>query len=252
MNLNTLETINEFTAEVSGKARNFGGKRRMGDSIPKSNQSNLKKIPSWFTALSTSMQAATPSALVVVNNQSASESDRKFIDQQLASIASLTSRITQETVAGREPRVVYDEVGYPPFTFSRIQEFRRGANVILTNSWFEEGMPTLTGKFIKPPTQDSDRRAAILYGAGPLEQLEIVESSFLRMFNPSHFCKSFGPDLGDGIVHFYVQWSILPEELSDALGANPDSDEVGQVMDILEEHSRRRHVVPDLMRRTNQ
>ena len=45
-------------------------------------------------------------------------------------------------------------------------------------------------------------KKGILFGAGPDDQLETLENSFLQCFNPSHFCKSFGPDLGDGVVHF--------------------------------------------------
>ena len=235
----TVDTVTEPQTR-----RDFGGKKRPGSKarlLPGPNNSGTN---GWYVPLVSTIEASVPSALVVVNNNSSSEADRRFIDRQLASIASLTSRITQKTVAGREPRVVYDEVGFPPFTFSVIQTFRRGGSVTLANSWFEEGMKTLIHEPVRPPVKDGERRAAILFGAGPDDQLETLENSFLQCFNPSHFCKSFGPDLGDGVVHFFVQWSIFPEELAEALGTRLHSAEITHLMDLLESHAKKHKSLP--------
>ena len=216
----------------------YGGKKKLPSRSNLHDEFIVEKS-GWFAALTATLDGNTPSALAVVNNDSGSESDRRFVDQQLTSIASITSAITFKTTAGREPRVVYDEVGFPPFTFSTVQEFRRGSTIILSNSWLEDGMRTLIHKPIVAPPSDDERRAAILYGIGPIEQLEVLEQPFLRCFDPSYFCKSFGGETNDGVVKFFVQWELFPEELAMALGIKDDSKELGQLLDILVHHSER-------------
>ena len=123
MNQKIIQTIDDKDSALTpdpNRQRDFGGKKRPNSKIRQLPRSNKTDKNGWFTPLVSTIEAFVPSALVVVNNNSSSETDRKFIDQQLAANASLTSRITQETMAGREPRVVYDEVGFPPFTFSLV------------------------------------------------------------------------------------------------------------------------------------
>ena len=220
------------------KNRDYGGKKRQPSrSQNTSNQEN--SLCEWYTALQSALETDSPSALAIVNNGGASGKERNFIDQQLAEIASITSAITKDTRLGKEPRVVYDIVGFPPYTFSTVQEFRQGSSMILANSWQSEGMRTLLHHSIKVPASDADRRTAILYGVGPINQLNVLENVFLECFDPAYSCSSFGPETNDNVVRFFVQWGLTEPELADALGIEQDAPEMSQLQDLLENQSKR-------------
>lgn len=184
------------------------------------------------------------SFLVLGTNPSASENDRRYIDDQLARITMMQSQISDLMTSGKEIGALKDLIGYPPFTFSEVYSFYRGAVVSLVQSWEEEGMQTLVnGISIFPPDSRQECRQAVLYGIGDQEDLISLESAFLDYFRPVRFAKCFS-DLvveEEGQPHttrFFVQWELTLAEAAFALGVSEDSPEFDSIMDQLEIQAR--------------
>jgi len=177
--------------------------------------------------------------LVVVNNPSSSDNDRMWLDDQLAEIAFIQSRINTEMSSGKEISALKDLVGYPPYTFSQVGSFYRGAVVSLAQSWEEDGMQTLINLPVLPPESDDERRQAVLYGVGTSDDLGALEHAFLRYYRPSNYAKCFSESVSDkgNFTHaakFFVQWELFQDEAADGLGISEDSPQFGLIMDQLE------------------
>ena len=193
----------------------------------------------WTEAVIKGLRQGT-GTLVVVNSESDSDNDRRHIDDQLAQIAVVQSQINSLMFSGKEIGALHDLVGFPPFTFSEVNSFYRGAAVALFQSWDEEGMKTLVPDIsIFTPIDDSERREAVLYGIGDPEDLSSLETTFCEYFRPSRFAKCFSDAVyeEEGITRatrFFVQWELFQDEAAHALGVSEDSIEFDAVLDQLE------------------
>jgi len=180
--------------------------------------------------------------LVLVTSPSNSEDDHRRTDDQLAEIAVMQSRINNETSSGKEISALKDLVGYPPYTFSKVGSFYRGAVVSLVQSWEEDGMPTLLDMSVFPPESEEESRTAVLYGVGEADELNSLENAFLEYFRPTNYAKCFSdavPDQ-DGFTHgakFFVQWELFQDEAACALGIPEDSPQLGVILDQLEKQA---------------
>lgn len=167
------------------------GKRR---SLNSNRVSRTKRdTPPWLDAILNGI-GHLRSFLVLVTNPSASASDRRHIDEQLAQQAEMQSIIVEKTY-GKELSALTDQVGIAPYTFSEVIRFYGGSDAQLAQSWEKEGMNTLLQYPIFPPTSEDDRRMAVLYGVGNQEDLEHLESAFLQYFEPTYYtnCFSYAP-----------------------------------------------------------
>lgn len=184
--------------------------------------------------------------MVQVNNPSNAAVDFRYVDDQLARIAVLQSLIANETTAGKEINALKDQIGYPPFTFSKVETFYPGSTIPLEQRWEHEGMQTLIPDLsIYPPVDEheEERRTAVLFGVGNITHLENLERAFLDTFNPCHYCKCFSdaPCSIEGSNYgslFFVQWSLSQSESAHALGVGEDSPEFNAIMDQLEKQTR--------------
>jgi hypothetical protein len=178
--------------------------------------------------------------LVLVDSASSSESDRRYLDDQLAHIAVMQSQINNLLFSGKEIGALKDMVGYPPYTFSEVNSFYRGAVVSLVQSWAEDGMRTLVPDIsIYPPNSEDERREAVLYGIGDRNDLSSLELAFLEYFHPTRFAKCFSAPTveEEGIIRdtrFFVQWELFEDEAAHALGVPQDSPEFDAILDQLE------------------
>lgn len=222
------------------ESENRHQRRHYSDARPRSlgrvERRPFQNAPGWYQALQATMQME--GFLVLATNESKAMTHRKFIDEQLAHIAVILARITARTTAGREPRVVQDEVGYFPSTFSTVGEFRRGGLINLVNGWVKEGMPTLLQFPVLPPLHETEQRSAILYANGPKQQISDLEQEFLSIFQPLYLAQSYGPESDDGRVHYCVQWELFPDEVATALGILPNAPELDHILDRLEDQGR--------------
>lgn len=177
--------------------------------------------------------------LIIVNSESDSDNDRQHLDDQLAQIAVIQSQINSLMSSGKEIGALNDLVGFPPYTFSEVNSFYRGAAVSLFQSWDEEGMKTLVPDIaVYVPVDDSERREAVLYGVGDPEDLSSLETTFNEYFRPSRFAKCFSDAVfeEEGITRatrFFVQWELFEDEAAHALGIAENSNEYGAVADQL-------------------
>ena len=223
----------------------FTPNRKRRGSKTTRNSKDKRDIAPWLKAILNAIRLPK-SFLVLVTNASASASDRRHIDEQLAEQAEIQSIIIDQTSSGKELPALQDEVGCAPFTFSEVGRFYAGSDVQLAQSWDEEGMPTLIQRSIFPPPSEDDRRMAVLYAIGSEEDLENLESAFLKYFEPTYYTRSFSYALPsqDGEVaatRYFVQWELFPEEAAWALGVDPDSQGFEDIMDELtkQNHSSR-------------
>lgn len=225
------------------KTRDFSpaGNGRSWETKVTSKEANIREP--WVDGVIKGLRQGN-SFLVLGTNPSASETDRRYIDDQFARIAMMQSQISDLMTSGKEIGALKDLIGYPPFTFSQVYSFYRGAVVSLVQSWEEEGMQTLVnGISIFPPESRQEFRQAVLYGVGDQEDLISLESAFLDYFRPVRFAKCFS-DLvpeEDGhphITRFFVQWELTLAEAAFALGVSEDSPEFDAIMDQLEIQAR--------------
>jgi len=178
--------------------------------------------------------------LVLVDSASNAESDRRYLDDQLAHIAVMQSQINNLLSSGKEIGALKDTVGYPPYTFSEVNSFYRGAVVSLVQAWAEDGMRTLVPDIsIYPPNSEDERREAVLYGIGDSNDLSSLELAFLTYFHPAKFARCFSEptveEAGIGRdVRFFVQWELFEDEAAHALGVPQDSPEFDAILDQLE------------------
>ncbi len=178
--------------------------------------------------------------LVLVNSESDSDNDRRHIDDQLAQIAVMQSQINSLMSSGKEIGALNDLIGFPPYTFSEVNSFYRGAAVSLFQSWDEEGMKTLVPDIsVYTPVDDSERREAVLYGIGDPEDLSSLETTFSEYFRPARFAKCFSDAVyeEEGVTRatrFFVQWELFQDEAAHALGVPEDSIEFDAVLNQLE------------------
>jgi len=230
----SMDSEQEDSHQSAPKRRNYGGTHRRP--VGRLHRSPSDDQPGWYRAVQSGM--SQDGFLILVNNASGSVSDRRAIDDQLARIALIQAQITANTTnSTREPRVVQDVVGFPPFTFSTVGEVSRGGLINLTNGWINDGMPTLLPFLsIRPPDGvENERRTAVLYAVGPADSVASLDLAFMNIFQPSYYTQSFGPETPDGSVYFVVQVEIFPEEVAAALGISPESHELDRILDRLEE-----------------
>ena len=222
-----------------GKKRDFSpaGIARPWESKAANSEANISEP--WADGVIKGLRQGS-SFLVLGTNPSASENDRRYIDDQFARIAMMQSEINGLMAAGKEIGALKDLIGYPPYTFSEVYSFYRGAVVSLVQSWEEEGMQTLVdGITIFPPNSVQECRQAVLYGIGDMEDLSSLESAFLDYFRPVRFAKCFSDAVEETegpprATQFFVQWELTQTEAAFALGVSEDSPEFEAVMDQLE------------------
>ena len=179
------------------------------------------------------------SFLVLTTSASSANADRRILDDQLAEIAVMQATIADNTMMGKEVNALSDEVGFPPYTFSKVENFFSGNTVQMAQMWEEEGMDTLLPIKIFTPNSEDERRQAVLYGVGDLEELVDLERTFLEFFDPSFHAVSFSEGKKNEwnemqATKFFVQWELTPEEAAAALGLQTDSPGFGEVMNQLQ------------------
>jgi hypothetical protein len=208
----------------------YGGRRRQSGAGTNSAESQrVAKLSPIVEPIAASQ--ALGGHLGVVNNRSNAGGDKKYVDDQLAAIWVCIALITADTTGGREPRVVGDEVGYPPSTFTPVFEVQPGGLFGLVSGWEEGGMETLLPFLsVRSPQTEKERRTMVVYAWGPLDDIGRVEAMVLKRFDPACYTQSLGPDLGDGVVRFFVQVELFPDELAMALGISPDSPELEEII----------------------
>ena len=200
-----------------------------------------QEVDPWLKATLNAIRLGN-SFLILVNNPSSASVDRRHLDDQLAQIAVMQARIANNTVAGKEINALTDEVGFAPYTFSKVRKYYSGSNIQMAQSWEEDGMETLLPIRVYPPNSDAERRQAVLYGVGDLNDLEDLERTFLDFYEPSFHAVSFSerrPSSEDEeqTTEFFVQWELFPEEAAAALGVDPDSPGFEDIMGQLEQMS---------------
>ena len=200
-----------------------------------------QEVDPWLKATLNAIRLGN-SFLVLVNNPSSANIDRRHLDDQLAHIAVMQATIANNTVAGKEINALTDEVGYAPYTFSVVRKYYSGSNIQMAQSWEEDGMETLLPIRIYPPNSEAERRQAVLYGVGDQNDLLDLERTFLDFYEPSFHAVSFSErrptsEGDEQTTEFFVQWELFPEEAAAALGVGPDSSEFEEIMDQLEQMS---------------
>jgi len=220
------------------RAKNYstGVKRRRYDRETSTRQ--VERVEPWAEGTVKELRQGN-SMLVCVNNPDNSENARRWLDDQLAKIAVMQSEINVQTNSGKEIGALKDLVSLPPYTFSEVFSFYRGAVVSLVQSWEEDGMPTLGPISIFPPESEEESRIAVLYGIGNPDDLNSLETAFLDYFRPMEYAKCFREQLSDqeGIsptTKFFVQWELFNDEAALALGVSTDSPEFYAVTEQLE------------------
>lgn len=182
--------------------------------------------------------------LICANNPGSTRHEREVLDESISKIALIHSILAYRTESGKEISALKDIVGFPPFTFSKVFPYFPGSAISLAQTWEEEGMETLLPFSITPPADptDKDRRQAVLYGIGDLDELADLEQIFVEYFQPTEFaaCLTSSEDLPSqlsDVTHFFVQWELSDQEAATALGYSVDSPEFNEIMAILHRRS---------------
>lgn len=223
------------------KRFNFTGSRvRRGPKISDRRSELIDRSP-WFRAVCKALGQGRE-YLILLNNPDESHSSRTRIDDQLATIAFMQASLANEMTDGKEIGALHDSVGFPPYTWSEVMEYYPGNAISLAGKWEDEGMKTLLPVNIFPDPAEDERRMAVLYGTGDLDELGELENIFVDYFNPALYTKCFGNgenlpgDLGS-VTRFFVQWELFVDEAAHALGVTTESPEFIELMEILEKRS---------------
>lgn len=224
---------------MATKSWNFAPKGRRPRQARRIKRTGSKEeMEPWLRAI---LNAIKPkgSFIVLTTSASSAQADRRLLDDQLAEIAVMQATIADNTLMGKEVNALSDEVGLPPYTFSKVENFFSGNTIQLAQMWEEAGMDTLLPITIYPPTSGDERRQAVLYGVGDLDELQELERTFLECFDPSFHAVSFSEGKQNEwnemqTTKFFVQWELTPKEAAAALGVQTDSPGFGEIMSQLQ------------------
>lgn len=217
----------------------FGSGKRPNRTKTRSRKTKITRQCPSVRAITESL--STPdSILVILNSLGGTGHDHNVVDDQLAQIALIQSCLVHRTLKGKEIAAIKDEVGFPPFTFSKVFDYYPSTALSLAQGWEERGMELLLPFRIYPVKDglEDDPRQAILYGVGDLDELEDLEEMFVEYFDPYPFISCFTssddlPETFGNTTKFFVQWELSDEEAAAGLGFAEGSTEFAQVMEVL-------------------